>query len=92
MPWPSSAPEIIVRESRGGKNEIRLYGYILSCIDGTCLGIVRITAQRRHWTKNVERLCGTELAPRGKRGGAVQLEICAAVEMALLIEMMCTDE
>jgi hypothetical protein len=51
-------------------------------------GVVRITAKRRHWTKNVERLCGTELAPLGKSGGAVQLEIFAAVEMALLIEMI----
>jgi hypothetical protein len=34
-------------------------------------GIVRITAKRRHWTTNVERLCGTELAPLGKSGGTV---------------------
>jgi hypothetical protein len=47
-------------------------------------GIVRITAEPRHWTKNVERLCGTELAPLGESGGAV----FAAVEMALLIEMI----
>ena len=76
-------------------------------------GIVRITAKRqhwtknverlcsaeltplgrhcqkhRHWTKNVERLCDTELAPLGEGGGAVQLEIFAAVEMPLLIEMI----
>ena len=51
-------------------------------------GIVRITAKRRHWTKNVERLCGTELVPFRKRGGTVQLEIFAAVEMTLLIEMI----
>ena len=55
-------------------------------------GIVRITAKRRHWTKNVERLCGTDLAPLGERGGTAQLEILATVEMALLIEMMCADE
>ena len=54
-----------------------------------CLqGIVRITAQRRYWTKNVERLCGAELAPLGESGGTVQLEIFAAAEMALLIEMI----
>ena len=52
------------------------------------IGIVRITAKRRHWTKNVERLCSTELAPLGESGGAVQLEIFAAVEMTLLIEMI----
>jgi hypothetical protein len=51
-------------------------------------GIVRITAKRRHWPKNVERLCGTELAPLGESSGAVQLEIFAAVEMALLIKMI----
>jgi len=51
-------------------------------------GIVRITTKHRHWTKNVERLCGTELAPLGEGGGAVQLEIFAAVEMPLLIEMI----
>ena len=51
-------------------------------------GIVRITEKRRHWTKNVERLCGTELAPLGESGGTVQLEIFAAVEVALLIEMI----
>ena len=39
-------------------------------------------------TKNVGRLCGTELTPLGEGGGAVQLEIFAAVEMALLIEMI----
>ena len=55
---------------------------------GNRRGIVRITAQRRHWTKNVERLCGAELAPLGESGGTVQLEIFAAVEMALLIEMI----
>ena len=38
--------------------------------------------------EEVERLCGTELAPLGKSGGTVQLEIFAAVEMALLIEMI----
>ena len=51
-------------------------------------GIVRITSKRRHWTKNLERLCGTELAPLGESGGTVQLEIFAAVEMTLLIEMI----
>ena len=51
-------------------------------------GIVRITEKRRHWTKSVERLCGTELAPLGESGGTVQLEIFAAAEMALLIEMI----
>ena len=51
-------------------------------------GIVRITEKRRHWTKNVERLSGTELAPLGEGGGTVQLEIFAAVEVALLIEMI----
>ena len=54
----------------------------------TAEGIVRITAKRRHWAKNVERLCGTELAPLGESGGTVQLEIFAAVEMAFLIEMI----
>ena len=38
--------------------------------------------------EEVERLCGTELAPLGESGGTVQLEIFAAVEMALLIEMI----
>ena len=38
--------------------------------------------------KNVERLCGTELAPFGESGGMVQLKICTAVEMTLLIEMI----
>ena len=38
--------------------------------------------------KKVERLCGTKLAPLGEGGGTVQLEIFAAVEMALLIEMI----
>jgi hypothetical protein len=52
------------------------------------LGIVRITARRLHWTKNVERLCGTELTPLGERGGTVQLQIFAAAEMVLLIEMI----
>ena len=51
-------------------------------------GIVRINARRQRWTKNVKRLCGTELAPFRKRGGTVQLEIFAAAEMALLIEMI----
>ena len=51
-------------------------------------GIVRITAKRRHWPKNVERLCDTELAPLGESGGTVQLEIFAAAEMALLIKMI----
>ena len=51
-------------------------------------GIVRITAKRRHWTKNVERLCGTEQALRGEGGGTVLLEIFAAIEMTLLIEMI----
>ena len=52
------------------------------------LGIVRMTAKRRHWTKYVERLCGADLAPLGESGGTVQLEIFTAVEMALLIEMV----
>ena len=52
------------------------------------LGIVRINARRQRWTKNVERLCGTELVPFRKRGGTVQLEIFAAVKMAFLIEMI----
>ena len=52
------------------------------------MGIVRITAKRRHWTENVERLCGTELAPLGESDGTVQLELFAAVEVALLIEMI----
>ena len=34
------------------------------------------------------QLCSTELAPLGKSGGTVQLEIFAAVEMTLLIEMI----
>ena len=34
------------------------------------------------------QLCSTELTPLGKSGGAVELEILAAVEMALLIEMI----
>ena len=38
--------------------------------------------------EEVERLCGTELAPFGKGGGTVQLKIFAAAEMALLIEMI----
>ena len=38
--------------------------------------------------EEVERLCGTELAPLGGSGGTVQLEIFAAAEMALLIEMI----
>lgn len=33
-----------------------------------------MTAKRRHSTKNVERLHGTELAPLGESGGTVQLE------------------
>jgi hypothetical protein len=54
-----------------------------------CAGIVRITAKRRHRTKNVERLCSTtEFAPCGESYCAVPLEILAAVEVALLIEMM----
>ena len=54
-------------------------------------GIVRITAKHRHWTKNVERLCGTELAPLGESGSTVQLEILATAAVALLIEMPCAD-
>jgi hypothetical protein len=38
--------------------------------------------------EEVERLCGTELAPFGEGGGTVQFKIFAAVEMALLIEMI----
>jgi hypothetical protein len=38
--------------------------------------------------EEVERLCGTELAPLGESGGTVQLEIFAAVEVALLVEMI----
>ena len=34
------------------------------------------------------QLCSTELTPLGKSGGAVELEIFAAVEMTLLIEMI----
>jgi hypothetical protein len=34
------------------------------------------------------QLCSTELAPLGESDGAVPLEIFAAVEMALLIEMI----
>ena len=34
------------------------------------------------------QLCSTELTPLGKSGGTVQLEIFAAVEMTLLIEMI----
>ena len=33
-------------------------------------------------------ICGTEFAPLGESGGTVQLEIFAAVEMALPIEMV----
>ena len=55
---------------------------------GDVEGVVRITAKGRHWAKNVERLCSTELAPLGESGGTVQLEIFAAAEMALLIEMI----
>ena len=51
-------------------------------------GVVRVTAKRRHCTKNVERLCSAELTPLGEGGGTVQLEIFAAVEVALLVEMI----
>ena len=51
-------------------------------------GIVRITAKRRHRAKSVERLCGTDLAPLGGSGGTVQLEIFAAAEVTLSIEMI----
>ena len=51
-------------------------------------GIVRVTATRQHLTMNNERLCGTELTPLSEGGGTVQLEIFAAVEMALPIEMI----
>ena len=60
----------------------------MSRSDIALVGIVRINARRQRWTKKVERLCGTELAPLGKCGGTVQLEIFAAAEMALLIEMI----
>ena len=46
------------------------------------------TAKRRHWPKNVERSCGAKLAPLGESDGTDQLEILAAVKMALLIEMI----
>jgi hypothetical protein len=48
-------------------------------------GIVRITAKCRHCTR---RSNDYELAPLGESGGTVQLEIFAAVERALLIEMI----
>ena len=38
--------------------------------------------------EEVAQLSGTEFTPLGEGGGAVQLEIFAAVEMALLIEMI----
>jgi hypothetical protein len=38
-----------------------------------------------------ERLCGIALALLGE-GDAVQLEIFWTVEIALLLEIMCTDE
>ena len=38
--------------------------------------------------EEVAQLCGTEFTPLGEGGGTVQLEIFAAVEMALLIEMI----
>ena len=57
----------------------------------------RDDARGRHCQNNVKasaldeevaQLCGTELTPLGEGGGTVQLEIFAAVEMALLIEMI----
>ena len=33
-------------------------------------------------------LCRTELAPLSESSGAVQLEVCSAVEVAFLVEMI----
>jgi hypothetical protein len=79
-----------------GRNEVhipislskRQPSMAVSLVDEWKGGIVRITAKRRHWPKNVERLCGAKLAPLGESDGTVQLEILAAVKMALLIEMI----
>ena len=35
-----------------------------------------------------QNLCGTKLPPFEESGGAVELEILSAVEMALLVEMV----